>query len=278
MEPPPGIESLDRQVSDVRAEIRQLRNEINADPKFSFLGFFIRRTTDFVAILALILSVCALLIQGFDYYERVDAKPEPRLFAPQQIVIYKSDDIPEFKDSPIKNQVLFAAITSYINTASKDHDALIKTEFLRANVGLPRAPGMKIVQQWAYETGNSDTPGQFIFDKKGAPVPFVVPGNGAFRHEVLFYTLYHQPCLRNDWECEGVDPQYDWEDFIKAAQEQRKISIQIGAEVEGRDTPLTVSCLITLTPDQINKYLNNKSIYSYWPECKEETASVNTSK
>jgi hypothetical protein len=271
--------SLDRQVSDVRADIRELRNKISTEPTFSFLGFFIKRTTDFVAILALVLSVFgllvsifALLVQGSDYYERVYAKPQPKLFAPQQIVLYNSDNIQEFKDVNVKNQILFAAITSYINTASKDHDALVKTEFLRANVGPLRAPGMRIVQRQVYETGNSDTPGKFIFDKKGVPIPFVVPGNGAFRHEVLFYT--HQlECVQNDWECEGVDSTYDWTAFIKDMQKQAQIAIEIGAVVEGQDTPLIVSCFIELKPGEIDRYLVQEP-YSYWPECKEQTMQM----
>src|SRR4029077_4449446 len=119
------IETLKRQVSDVEDRLRQVAPNLSDDPKLNLRVIRIRRTTDIAAFVALILSLIAMIFQLQTYF----SSPDVRSFPPRRIAIYNSElfkSVTDFGDPP---EVLFAAITSYSNRASKDHPAIVMDEF-----------------------------------------------------------------------------------------------------------------------------------------------------
>ena len=188
------IDSLKRQVSELEERLRQVAPDTSDDPKLNLRFIRIRRTTDIAAFVALILSIIAMTFQLQTFL----SGPHLKSFSPRQIVIYNSDLFKPNVDFGAPAEVLFAAITSYANRASKDHPAIIMNEFIRIVIGATK------VEHWLYDIGNSEFLGAFVFQPSAVrPIPFVVGGNNGFSHQVLFQPFSSPYCLSADQECTG---------------------------------------------------------------------------
>ena len=237
------IDLLKSQVSEVEGRLKQLAPNVADDPKLNLRFIMIKKTTDIAAFVALLLSALAMYLTLQSYF----AGPNLKLLLPRQIVLYNSDYLKRVgADFGAPPSVLFAAITSYANRASKDHPAIVMNEFIRVAVGANK------VQHWLYDIGNSEFSGPFKFQTSATrPIPFIVEGNNGFSHEVLFQPYPDPYCLPADPECTGSNTWYSWKNFIDDLKKSHSINVTLGAELDYR-IPSLVSCSAGVTDDQIN--------------------------
>jgi hypothetical protein len=233
------IDSLKSQVSEVEGRLKQIAGD---DPTLNLRFILIRKTTDIAAFVALILSAFAMYLTLQSYF----AKSDLQLFQPRQIVLYNSDFFKPEVNFGAPPEILFAAITSYANRASKDHPAIVMNEFIRVAVD-----GNK-VQHWLYEIGNSEFTGPFKFQTSATrPIPFIIGGNNGFSHEVLFQPFLSPYCLPRDQECTGSHTWYKFVQFIDDLKASHRINVTLGAELDYR-IPSLVNCSAAVSDDQIN--------------------------
>jgi hypothetical protein len=237
------LAKLQGRIDAVEEFVRRTVHPLPADdPKLNLRFITIRRTTDVAAFVALLLSVLAMFFQ----LQNVFAGPDVKSFLPRQIAIYNSDLLKDQTDFGNKSQVLFAAITSYANRASKEHTGIVLNEFIRVVIGRTK------VQHWFYAAGNSVFRGPFQI-QSGAmrPIPFGVAGNNGFAHDVLFQPLKSSHCLPADHECAGANTWYSWADFMTDLASSPFITVTLGAELDNQ-RPLLAGCTVALSADDMN--------------------------
>src|SRR5580704_10573222 len=115
----------------LEAKIDAMGGGAAGDPVWNWRIIRIRRTADAIALVALTLSIITIVTQIYQATDRADMV----LFAPYQVVIANNNVIKR----PIigEPQVIFSAITQYVNRSSSGHVGLVQEEMLEVGVNLP---------------------------------------------------------------------------------------------------------------------------------------------
>src|SRR5580704_18108349 len=127
----------------LEARVNALGGGAAGDPVWNWRIIRIRRTADAIALVALSLSIITIVTQLYQATDRADMV----LFAPYQVVIANNDVIKR----PLvgESQVIFSAITQYVNRSSSGHVGLVQEEMLEVGVNLPNQS--KIFQFFQYQ-------------------------------------------------------------------------------------------------------------------------------
>jgi hypothetical protein len=247
------------------------------DPVWNWRIIRIRRTADAIALVALSLSIITIVTQIYQATDRADMV----LFAPYQVVIANNNVIKrELVGEP---QVIFSAITQYVNRSSSGHVGLVQEEMLEVGVKLP--DGAKNFQFFQYQIvrshSNQGTTSQtpdITLDYANDPGAFVVSQQAPVSHEVLFIPFGQPKCLPGDKTCETLQAAYPWADLEAdmdkiAPDAPMPLTFTVAALTYGKPMRFSEyqqyierspSCTVTLSPSDRNILRNTGWVA---PEC-----------
>jgi hypothetical protein len=226
------------------------------EPTWSLGPFSIKRTTDFLALVAFILSIIGLLAQLRDYWRGA----EPVLFAPEQLTLGSSKAL---KVADFQEQFLVAtAILSYVNQAPVGFNAAVSREYIRLQIGDKKYQymGHDIVK-----TGSVS--GKLDITKKDDAGPFALGAGSAVSHEILFEP-HPVKCRGDDQDCVGSLQALKWREFKAIVNKNPSITVTLLADIFRKGT-VSVRCIITLDRHDLEAFENEVREWSS-PNCSEE--------
>lgn len=229
-------------------------------PSWSFGPVYVKRTTDFLALVAFFLSLLGLLAQVGQFLKGDNTV----LFTPDQITFGSSKSL-KFAFQDNEQYMNLTGIMSYVNDASAGYNSAVEREYVRFKLGSHE------YQYKAHQLINSgsefvDGKVRLTVQKKEDSGPFAVTAGSAISHETLFVPHYPVKCRRSEKECEkrygaGVR----WADFLEIIRINPRIEIELIADTVGGEQ-MSARCIIILNENDIRSLEDGDQQWS-GPNC-----------
>jgi hypothetical protein len=224
--------------------------DASPEPVWTLGPISVKRTTDFLALVAFILSIVGLTAQARDYLRGARLA----LFAPDQILFLPSTKVPGVALQYNQPGMLATAIVSYVNDAPIGYNAVVARENMELEIA-----GQKY-QYRAYEAIHSKLQGDNLdVDEQENVGPFAVNAGSAVSQEKLFL-----PYVATSWVA--------WSDFINKIGSSPIVAVTLTADVYGKDT-LSVQCAVQFGPSEFREVNDPKRQWSA-PLCQEKKAPL----
>jgi hypothetical protein len=201
-----GPGQIHKRLSALETKVAGLSSQNTVEPIWN-LGFVrIKRTTDFIALVALVLSISTLGAQMLGYLKQAKLVS----FPPYEIFIGTKKAMQRSRPD---DSVLFIATTQYVNESLSGHNGIVQREYIRVRVN----GSNRQYQYGPYQIVKPDISKRYTLDVPFVEEPsaFVVSAQSPISHQVLFQPFADSGCLSNDQGCNNFDTKtwYGWEDF-----------------------------------------------------------------
>ncbi len=192
-----------------------------------FFGLKLKRETDIVAPVALVLALGSASFQAWVYFRG----PEVQLFPPDGVTIFPSDY--PTKRGPLR----FETRMAYVNTAEPGYNAILRRETLTFSIA-----GNSYTQVWNKFVKPYTEGDKLVLDPDSPAAPLPLTAGSATSHETYFWPK-QIICEQTPGTCNEWANSLDWDTLLKSLKGGvKQIQFDLVAEVYGHDN-LTATCV-----------------------------------
>jgi hypothetical protein len=210
-----------------------------------WIGLEVERKTDLVALTAFFLALAGILYQflGFLHGAKVE------LFRPEQVLIVAHSY------GGKSAHMRIGARMAYANTGQPDYNATVERESVRFSLG-----GVTYEQAWqSFQGFDYEGTGQRLVPRySGDASPVPVMAGSAISHETYFAPRPIRCGPGVPGRCDVYRNYLEWDRFIVLIAHERRLELELVADLYGDRHPKRVRCTIDLDDDLISQLVRHR--------------------